>query len=157
MGRAWLLLLGLFPPFALAEGVAAGGPGMAELPRLFARPPDDSRVLMRWWWFGPSVTTAELEAEMLRMREGGIGGFELAVVYPMALDDPARGIRNEPYLSPGFLDKVGFAARKARELGLRMDVTLGSGWSHGRPYITPALADAPLRSDLRPINPRPAS
>jgi len=120
---------------------------------LFAKPPDDSRILMRWWWFGPSVTTVELEAEMRRMREGGIGGFELAVVYPMALDDPARGIRNERYLSREFLEKVGFTSRKARELGLRMDVTIGSGWSYGGPYITPDLAATRLRSDRREITP----
>jgi len=65
------------------------------------------------------------------MREGGIGGFELAVVYPMALDDPGRGVRNERYLSPEFLEEVAFASHKARELGLRMDVTIGSGWSFG--------------------------
>ena len=71
----------------------------------------------------------------------------------MALDDPARGIRNERYLSPEFLEHIGFTARKARELGLRMDVTLGSGWSFGGPYITPDLASARLRSDRREITP----
>jgi hypothetical protein len=121
--------------------------------RLFAKPPDDSRILMRWWWFGPSVTTAEIEAEMRRMKEGGIGGFELAVVYPMALDDPVRGLRNERYLAPEFLEKVSFTSRKALELGLRMDVTIGSGWSFGGPYITPDLAAARLRSDRREITP----
>ena len=108
---------------------------------------------MRWWWFGPAVTTGEIEAEMRQMKAGGIGGFELAVVYPMALDDPARGLRNERYLSPGFLDKVAFTSRKARELGLRMDVTIGSGWSFGGPYITPDLAATRLRSDRREITP----
>jgi len=132
------------------EGAA---PGVQDVQRLFAHPPADSRILMRWWWFGPSVTTAEIEAEMRRMKEGGIGGFELAVVYPMALDDEARGIRNERYLSPGFLEKVAFAAGKARELGLRMDVTIGSGWSFGGPYITPDLAATRLRSDRREITP----
>ena len=132
---------------------ATPGPNIAEVQRLFAKPPDDSRILMRWWWFGPSVTSAELEAEMRRMKEGGIGGFELAVVYPMALDDPARGIRNERYLSPEFLEKVAFTSRKARELGLRMDVTIGSGWSYGGPYITPDLASSRLRSDRREITP----
>lgn len=109
--------------------------------------------MMPWWWFGPSITRAEIESEMLRMKEGGIGGFEIATVYPMAVDDPARGIRNYEYLSPEFLDRIGFAARKARELGLRMDVTLGSGWSFGGPHITPDLASTRLRSDRREITP----
>ena len=48
------------------------------------------------------------------MKAGGFGGFEIQPVYPMELDDPARGIRNVPYLSPEFLDAVSFANRKAR-------------------------------------------
>ena len=148
--RAAVLACAL-PCVAFAQGGAA--PGVEDVQRLFAKPPDDSRVLMRWWWFGPAVTTREIEAEMRQMKAGGIGGFELAVVYPMALDDPARGLRNERYLSPGFLDKVAFTSRKARELGLRMDVTIGSGWSFGGPYITPDLAATRLRSDRREITP----
>lgn len=143
-------------PLLLVLASAALAPaqqGISELERLFREPPDDSRILMRWWWFGPSVTREELEAEMRRMKEGGIGGFEVAVVYPMALDDPASGLRNERYLSPEFLEKVRFVSRKARELGLRMDVTIGSGWSYGGPYITPDLAAARLRSDRREITP----
>ena len=38
----------------------SSGSGVAEVQTLFAKPPDDSRVLMRWWWFGPSVTKPEL-------------------------------------------------------------------------------------------------
>jgi hypothetical protein len=147
------VFLCLLSSLALAQGRASTAPTVAQVEKSFARPPDDSRVMMRWWWFGPSVTTAEIEAEMRRMKEGGIGGFELAVVYPMALDDPARGLVNERYLSPGFLEKVAFTARKARELGLRMDVTVGSGWSYGGPYITRELAAARLRSDRREITP----
>jgi len=107
--------------------------------------------MMRWWWFGPSVARDELDAEMRRMKEGGIGGFEVAAVYPMAVDDPARAIRNEPYLSPAFLDALAFTARRARELGLRMDLTLGSGWPFGGPYITPDLSSTRLRSERREI------
>jgi alpha-L-rhamnosidase len=137
----------------LALSVVQSFTPAASLEQLFATPPDGSRIMMRWWWFGPSVTQDELEAEMRRMKEGGIGGFEIATVYPMAVDDAARGIHNYPYLSPEYLDAIGFAARKARELGLRMDVTLGSGWSFGGPYITPDLAAARLRSDRREIAP----
>jgi hypothetical protein len=154
--RATRVLLGILLGLASAgpaPAQPAASPTVAALRASFAKPPDDSRVMMRWWWFGPSVTREEIEAEMRRMKEGGLGGFELAVVYPMALDDPASGIRNERYLSPEFLEKVRFTAQKARELGLRMDVTVGSGWSYGGPYITPDLAAARLRSERREITP----
>jgi hypothetical protein len=146
-------LLASLASAAPPPSVSPASTTVAALRQAFARPPDDSRVMMRWWWFGPAVTPAQIEAEMRRMKEGGIGGFELAVVYPMALDDPASGLVNERYLSPGFLDKVRFTAHKARELGLRMDVTVGSGWSYGGPYITKDLAAARLRSDRREVAP----
>ena len=164
-----LLLLSLFSTVALpqqkpAQNVAGPvsneatlSPNLAQLQRLFQTPPDDSRIMMRWWWFGPSVTRQQLEVEMRRMKEGGIGGFEVQPVYPLAIDDQTRGIRNYHYLSPEFLDMVGFTSRQARELGLRMDITLGSGWSFGGPYIPLALAAARLRSDRFEIPPAKTS
>jgi hypothetical protein len=131
----------------------SSGSAIADVQRLFAEPPDDSRIMMRWWWFGPSATREELDAEMRRMKEGGIGGFEVAAVYPLAVDDPARGFHNYPYLSAEFLDRIAFTSRRARELGLRMDLTIGSGWSYGGPYITPGLAATRLRSERRELAP----
>src|SRR4029078_13246616 len=135
-----------------AQPLPAGALAVAR--QSFVSPPPERRPMMRWWWFGPAVTREEISAEMRRMKEGGLGGFELAVVYPMALDDPASGLRNERYLSPEFLDKVSFAARTARERGLRLDATIGSGWSYGGPYITPELAAARLRSERRESTPQ---
>ena len=127
--------------------------GIAAVRAGFVEPPADSRIMMRWWWFGPSVTHGELAAEMRRMKEGGIGGFEIATVYPLAVDDPARGLRNYPFLSNEYLDAIAFTAREARALGLRMDLTVGSGWSYGGPYITPELAATRIRSDRRELTP----
>ena len=47
-------------------------------------------MMVRWWWFGPSVTKPELEREMRAMKEGGIGGFEVQPTYPLAADDRQR-------------------------------------------------------------------
>jgi hypothetical protein len=102
-----------------------------ELRRNFVSPPDDARIMMRWWWFGPSVTKAEIERELRKMKEGGIGGVEVQPVYPLLPDDAASGIKNLPYLSDEFLEMLRFASDKAKELGMRFDVTLGSGWSFG--------------------------
>ena len=120
-------------------------PTMAELERLFRTPPDEARIMMRWWWFGPMVTRAGLEREMRLMKDGGIGGFEIQPVYPLVLDDPARGLVTHPFLSDAFIDAVRFAASKARELGLRVDLTLGSGWPYGGPQVAVSQAAGKLR------------
>src|SRR5262249_40884609 len=116
-----------------------------ELQRQFQKPPDDARIMMRWWWFGPSVTKQELERELRTMKEGGIGGVEVQSVYPLALDDPQHGTRNLPYLSDEFLDLLRFASEKAKELGLRFDLTLGSGWPYGGPQVPISDAAGELR------------
>ncbi|MCS7043787.1 MAG: glycosyl hydrolase [Bryobacteraceae bacterium] len=108
-------------------------------------PPPESRILMRWWWFGPAVTKEELARELEAMKAAGIGGVEIQPVYPLTLDDPANGLRNLRFLSPEFLDALAFASRKGRELGLRVDLTLGSGWPFGGPQIPRELAAKRLR------------
>jgi hypothetical protein len=129
---------------------AQPGPGspdlnLSELERGFRNPPDDARIMVRWWWFGPAVDKQELEREMLRMKEGGIGGFEVQPVYPLALDEPKHGFENHPYLSDQFLDALRFASEKAKGLGLRMDLTLGSGWPYGGPAVPITEAASSLR------------
>ena len=106
--------------------------------------------MMRWWWFGPAVEKPELERELRAMKEGGIGGVEIQPVYPLMLDDPARGLVNLPYLSDGFLDALRFANDKARELGMRVDITLGSGWPYGGPHTPVDLASGRLRVERLP-------
>src|ERR1700750_206101 len=99
-----------------------------ELHASFVNPPADSKIMMRWWWFGPAVTKSELQRELEQMKAAGIGGVEVAPLYPQALDDPATGFHNVPFLSDEYIENLRFAAEQADKLGLRMDVTLGSGW-----------------------------
>jgi len=141
-----LLILSTFTPALHAQSIN-------ELQRGFERPPDDAKIMMRWWWFGPSVTKTELEREMRLMKEGGIGGFEVQPVYPLLPDDPNARFRNLPFLSADFLDDLRFTAAKARELGLRMDLTLGSGWPFGGPTVSITDAAATLRSERVKVQP----
>lgn len=46
--------------------VAAQTRTMNELQRSFEHPPDDSRIMVRWWWFGAVVTKPQLEKSMLQ-------------------------------------------------------------------------------------------
>jgi len=107
--------------------------------------------MMRWWWFGPAVTTAEIEREMRAMKDAGIGGFEVQAVYPLVLDDPSTGIKTLPFLSDEFIDALRFTSSKAHELGLRMDLTLGSGWPYGGPQVPVYQAAGRLRIQRVPV------
>ena len=124
-----------------------------ELRRGFTSPPDDARIMMRWWWFGPSVTKPEIERELRKMKEGGIGGVEVQPVYPLLPDDAANGIRNIPYLSDEFLDMLKFASEKSKELGMRFDLTLGSGWSFGGAKTPISDAAGQLRVERVKVGP----
>jgi hypothetical protein len=137
---ALLLVAILFAPIRLVFSAP-----IDDLQKSFLNPPDDSRIMMRWWWFGPAVTKPQLEREMRLMKEGGIGGFEVQPVYPVVLDDEAAGIKTLPFLSDGFLDALRFTSDKARELGLRFDLTLGSGWPFGGPTVSIDNAAGRLR------------
>jgi hypothetical protein len=143
-------LVAVPPPALRARGQAgvapsAAAPALAALRRSFETPPDDARIMMRWWWFGPSVTPAGLERELRTMKAGGIGGVEIQPVYPLALDDQATGIANHPFLSDAFLEDLKAAAKAARSLGMRVDLTLGSGWPFGGPQVKIADAAGKLR------------
>jgi hypothetical protein len=107
-----------------------------QLQIAFSQPPDDTRPMVRWWWFGPAVTKPQLQHQMEMMKQGGFGGFEVQPTYPLTLDEKIPGAANLKFLSPEFLDAVNFVAAKAKEMGLRMDLTLGSGWPYGGSMIS---------------------
>jgi hypothetical protein len=129
---------------ALAQAPQAAT--VAELETNFAHPPMASRPMVRWWWFGVAVEKPEIQRELQQMKADGIGGAELAFVYPEVLDDPAKGLVNYPFLSPEMLDAVNFAQAEGRKLGLRIDVTLCSGWPYGGPATSLAEAAGRLRT-----------
>src|SRR5262245_41668531 len=77
--------------------LVTAGP-IEDLQTSFMNPSDDARIMMRWWWFGPTVEKAQLEREMRLMKESGIGGFEVQPVYPLILDE-SNNQRTFPFLS----------------------------------------------------------
>ncbi len=107
-----------------------------QMRKAFEQPPNDTRPMVRWWWFGPAVTKPQLQKQLEAMKKSGFGGFEVQPTYPLALDGSVPGLVNLKFLSPEFLDDLNFVAAKAKELGLRMDLTMGSGWPYGGAQIS---------------------
>ena len=135
----------------VSRSVAQQDKTLAGLEKSFASPPDDCRIMMRWWWFGPAVTKAELQRELEQMKAEGIGGVEIATLYPLALDDAKTGFHNQQFLSDEHIDAIRFAAATARKLGLQVDITLGSGWPFGGPHIPVTEAAGELRVEATPV------
>jgi hypothetical protein len=133
----------------VALGLAASAASAADTPapswRDFLEPPADARPMVRWWWFGPSTTDAEIDREIAAMHAEGFGGFEVQATYPQSPDDPAHGIRNVPFLSAPFLAGLRHAGETARAQGMRIDVTLGSGWPYGGPSVPVTQASEEVR------------
>jgi hypothetical protein len=111
----------------------------------FHDPTADARPMVRWWWFGPAVTEQEIKREIGAMKAGGFGGFELQTPYPLATGTNPPGVTNLQFLSPEHLKMIGVAAREAQAAGLRMDLTLGSGWPYGGATTPIDLAAGQLR------------
>jgi alpha-L-rhamnosidase len=135
------------------QAVAQDKGSISGLRNAFAHPPDDSRIMMRWWWFGPAVNKPELQRELEQMKAAGIGGVEITTLYPLALDDPQTGFHNAPFLSDEHINALRFAVEQARKLGLRVDITLGSGWPFGGPHIPVTQAAGELRTGIVAISP----
>jgi len=132
MRKLLISLLAVFAPW----GVSCQAQTLAQG---FVHPPADTRPLVRWWWFGPNVEHDEIVREIRAIKAGGFGGFELQTVYPLSLNG------NVPFLSDAYLKAVRLANETARAEGLRVDVTLGSGWPFGGPHIPVDLAAAAVK------------
>jgi hypothetical protein len=135
-------------PLRKGEAGAAGAGDendLTALRRLFSDPPASAMPMTRWWWFGGAVTPEEITRELTFMKDAGLRGAEIQPVYPVAVDDPARGIKNRDYHSEEFRSALRHAVQEARRLGLQLDFTLGSGWPYGGPFIPTDLAARRLR------------
>ena len=130
---------------------AQTAPSIETLRKDFQNPPNEARPMVRWWWFGLAVVKPEILRELQQMKADGIQGAELAFEYPQVLDDPSKDLKNLPFLSPEMLDDVTYAQEEGRKLGLRIDVTLCSGWPYGGPHITLAEASTRLRTAEVPV------
>ncbi|HET9647971.1 MAG TPA: glycosyl hydrolase [Microlunatus sp.] len=134
------------PSVSSPSGSSPSESGLSDLRRTFAQPPGETRPMMRWWWFGPDVTQPDIDRDLTAMARAGIGGAEVACVYPLSADP-------DSFLSKAHLSALRYAGERAEQLGLRLDITLGTGWSFGGPHVTPDLAARKLDWQYREIGP----
>ncbi len=101
----------------------------------FRSMPQASRLIMHWYIFGPAWTEAEALRQLRLMKDAHIGGVLIFPTYPVAVDDPARGVRNQQYLDDDFFRVLNTVLRGARELEMTVDLVIGTGWPYGGPSV----------------------
>ena len=102
--------------------------------------PTPTREMRPWtynWWMGSAVDETNLTRELTRYAEAGLGGIHIIPIYGVTGAE-ARAIS---YLSPRWMDILSFTVAEAGQRGLGVDLTLGTGWCFGGPWITPEHAN----------------
>lgn len=96
--------------------------------------PEPTREMKPWvynWWMGSAVGSKDLDHQMDELRNKGFGGLHVVPIYG------ARGYEKHyrPFLSKKWIEGWNYAAKAARARGLDIDLTMGTGWCFGGPWI----------------------
>jgi hypothetical protein len=111
------------------------------LPAIHAATPDPAKPWTRWWWLGSGVDEKNLTRQLEDFARAGIGGVEICPIYG------ARGYedRDIDFLSPRWTAMLAHTSRECQRLGLGLDLTTGTGWPFGGPWVTPENASRSLQ------------
>jgi hypothetical protein len=138
----------------LLLAAAVHGQTLDRILRDFSNPPKSARPWVRWWLPGGDIDADELRREIAAMDEAGFGGAEIQAfrvgLNPDMTDATLARVNDYPTRS--FYGKIRAALEEAKSRGMRIDLTLGSGWPFGGgEAITPELASIELRSMHRTV------
>ncbi|SDQ24401.1 glycosyl hydrolase [Actinopolyspora saharensis] len=95
-----------------------------------------TRPWTRWWWPGSIVTEDGLRRELDRLADNGFGGVEVQPIYePHGYEESIR-----EYLGAEWMRALDVTVEHAGSRNLGIDLTTGSGWTFGVPWIPPELS-----------------
>ncbi len=99
------------------------------------------------WWMGSAVDKTNLTKELERYAAAGLGGIHIIPIYG------AKGFEDKyiNYLSPHWMEMMGWAVSESRRLGMDCDMTTGSGWCFGGPQVTDEDANASVVVKTFPV------
>ncbi|MCS7265280.1 MAG: glycosyl hydrolase [Armatimonadetes bacterium] len=120
-----LVLSFVFPCFSTAHSQSVEE--VFKLPEITK----ESRPWTYWWWLGSAVTKEEITRHMQLFKQSGLGGVHIIPIYG------AHGYESRyiTYLSDHWLEMLAHTINEGQRLNLGVDMTLGTGWNMGGPWI----------------------
>ena len=132
----------------LIFAVSGLGAAPADLEAGFIRPPDSARPWVYWFWLDGNLTKEGVTADLEAMQRAGLGG-----ALWMWGGGVGQGVKGPvKLLSPQWWELMRHTVQEADRLGLKINLTAGSGWSHsGGPWIKPedSMQRLELSSEIR--------
>lgn len=107
----------------------------------------ESKPWTRWWWMGNAVNKVDIEKQLRSLAAAGFGGVEITPIYG------AKEYEDQyiDFLSDEWMEMLDFTILKAEEMGMGVDMNLGTGWPFGGPHITPESAASKLILERYPF------
>lgn len=123
----------------------------ADLETLFHHPPASAKPWVFWYWMQASVSREGIHADLLAMKEAGIGG-----AYLMPIKGKANPPLTEPpveQLTPEWWRMINYAMQQADSLGLQLAMHVSDGFAlAGGPWIKPEQSMQKLVWTTTPIS-----
>ena len=90
-----------------------------------------------WWCPGSAFDRENIDRNLERMQEAGIGNVHLVPIYG------ARGYedRHIDFLSFEWIEMLHYIVQKCQRLGMNLDMTTGTGWCFGGPGLDRRMSD----------------
>ena len=83
----------------------------------------------RWWWLGSAVDENNLSYNMEEYAHAGLGELEITPIYGVQNNE-----ENElSFLTPEWMKALEYTINKGKEVGMRIDMSTGTGWPFGGP------------------------
>ena len=116
--------------FVVIGLLMVGGQAMAadNLEQGFARPPNEAKPWVYWWFQGGYGDPQGMARDIAAMKEKGVGG----VMHMQTINSGGLPVLKEPkMLSPEWDAWFGEMLRVAHEGGMTLSASILDGWSHG--------------------------
>jgi hypothetical protein len=152
LAAAAFAVLSVSPSAAAELEATAEAPAAAKWPAI----QPSTKPWVYWYWLGGIVDEVGLTKHLEDYQKAGLGGVHIVPIYGV------RGYesRNVDFLSPRWMELLAHTTREADRLGMEVDMTCGTGWPFGGPWMQPpfsatqySLKEIPLDKSLQAAGP----
>ena len=122
--------------YALALGLVWVVPTLAQPFAEWPQQSVETKPGARRWWMGSAVDEKNLTFNLEEYAKAGLGALEITPIYGVQGNDS----NDVPFLSERWMSLYKHTQSEAQRLGLKIDMSTGTGWPFGGPDV--AVEDA---------------